>query len=99
MNVVITAKRGLFLWLLAITLSMTVPLTCMVCRTHPSPPDPPKMCHDSVHLLKEYNAWVDCSPGAHVESGPAVVSSGGEPKFVIKCVCGLPAPRDAGGAP
>lgn len=89
MSVVVTAKRGLFLWLLAVTLAVSLPATCAVSRMHPSPPDPPESCRDTAELRSASDGLYRCAPGAHIEIFPSEAKSfRGEATALFKCTCG-----------
>ncbi len=92
MSVVITAKRGLFLWLLAITMSVTIPLTCVVSRMYPAPPEPaelPKLCVDSGEIRDDSLARYECSLGAKIEIYPMGINSRGRSQALFKCICSV----------
>lgn len=92
---VITARTGFFVWLLAITLAIVFPATCAVMRMYPAAPSAPEPCTETVQLLTG-NDDAECPPGAQMTTTiVAQETIASYAKVLIRCTCPRATP-DAG---
>lgn len=91
---VITARIGLFFWLLAVTLATAVPITCAISRAHPAAPEPVEPCRDSVEVRMRIQNTFECSPGARL-TVTSLTANPDPTDILVRCTCPPTAP-DAG---
>ena len=85
---VITARTGFFVWLLAVVLGVAVPVTCAISRAHPAAPEP---CAET--LTRVYGGGgAACPVGARMETTNVQPVGDSYPYTIVKCVCPHAAP-------
>ncbi len=82
MPIVITAKTALFLWLVVVTVAVSVPITWAISRAHPVAAEPPEPCVDSAEIRNSTDSRYRCAPGGRIEVYPIDLRS-----MLVKCVC------------